>query len=256
MISLIGSFFLLPSRVPTLAHTMSVETSTTVLSQLPTSQLHQIAQAITVKVYVGDTSGSGTLIEHQGQVYTVLTNAHVVTRGNSYRIQTLDGKVHQATLKTYGNAPNTDLALLEFSASESYHTASLNLDSNLSFQQPVYAAGFPFDHSDLVINNGQISFISSQPIRGGYQIGFTNQIVQGMSGGALLDSYGRVIGILGLRKFPVLNTVYTYQDGTVPEPKTLQKMRQYSFAVPIKYLRAIQPQTSLTKDQNKSTKLL
>ena len=243
-----GSFFLLPSVIPELARTAPIETSATVITELPIERLRKIAEAITVKVQVGDTSGSGTIIKQQGQVYTILTNAHVASRGDSYTIQTPDGETHTATLKATGDSFNTDLAFLEFFSPNAYDVASLNLSPNLSSEQTVYLAGFPYNQSNLTFTDGNISLISTQPFKGGYQIGFTNQTKQGMSGGALLDKDGKVIGIFGLGKSAILNTAYTYQDGTMPEDITLQRIRQANFAVPIDSIEKIQPKKSLPKN--------
>lgn len=61
-------------------------------------QLHQLARAITVKILSKEGSGSGILVRREGQVYTVLTNQHVLEQAsdNYYRIQTPDGQIYQA----------------------------------------------------------------------------------------------------------------------------------------------------------------
>jgi S1-C subfamily serine protease len=61
----------------------------------PTSP-ESIARQITVRVLVGDQRSSGTIIAKRGNRYTVLTNAHVTNKGNSYRITTPDGKTYPA----------------------------------------------------------------------------------------------------------------------------------------------------------------
>ena len=68
--------------------------------QLSEQQLRQLAQSITVKVIAGEGWGSGILIHRQGQVYTVLTNRHVLEAGNGnvYKIQTPNGQTYPANL--------------------------------------------------------------------------------------------------------------------------------------------------------------
>lgn len=65
-------------------------------SQLSQRQVKDLAAKITVKVLSGEFLGSGILIHRRGDVYAVLTNAHVLRSSTSpYRIQTPDGRVYQ-----------------------------------------------------------------------------------------------------------------------------------------------------------------
>ena len=53
-----------------------------------------------------------------------------------------------------------------------------------------------------------------------------------MSGGALLNSEGKLLGILGLGSLSILNDAYQYKDGTQPPQATLELMQRSSFAIP------------------------
>jgi len=195
-------------------------------------ELSQKAQAITVRVYAGNSSGSGVLIGKKGQTYIVITNAHVVERGQSYGIQTPDGITHTATLQTSEDAiTGNDLALLEFQSTNSYTLATLASPESLTPNQSVYAAGFPYDSAQLAFSEGKISLISPKTLVGGYQIGFTNLTQQGMSGGVLLNQNGQLIGILG-KGNAILANAYEYQDGTTPDEATKKQLQQMSFAIP------------------------
>ncbi|WP_026734980.1 tetratricopeptide repeat protein [Fischerella sp. PCC 9605] len=212
-------------------------------TQTASDKVRQIAQSITVKVLVGNYRGSGILIAKKGQVYTILTNAHVVSRGNPYRIQTSDGKVYQANLIYQGDtSSDNDLVLLEFQAKDNYAVATVGNSSTLKENQVVFTAGFPFEQEQLIFTSGKITLIATKPLRGGYQIGYTNQTQQGMSGGPVLNEEGKLIGIVGQSAEPILNDAYIYQDRTIPTPRVMEKMRQSSFAVPIAKLTQIAPQ--------------
>ena len=198
------------------------------------AEIRQLAQAITVKVLSVHQGGSGILINKVGQTYTILTNAHVVNSKEAYRIQTLDGKTHSAVVISRGDSlKGNDLALLQFQAKENYRVVPLAPTANLSENQEVFAAGFPYDTKELVISRGKISLLSSQPLVGGYQIGYTNEVQQGMSGGPLLNLEGKLIGVNGLLNKAILNDAYVYQNGSLPSTEQLQHIRQLSFAVPI-----------------------
>ncbi|MEA5534145.1 tetratricopeptide repeat-containing serine protease family protein [Crocosphaera sp. XPORK-15E] len=188
---------------------------------------------MTVRVYTGDTNGSGVLIGQTGETYTVITNAHVVKRGEPYRIQTPDGITHNATLKTAEDSlTGNDLALLQFNSTNSYSLATFAATDPLKPNQAVYAAGFPYDSPQLSISEGNVTLITPKPITGGYQIGFSNPTKQGMSGGVLLNEKGELVGILG-KGNAILTDAYNYQDGTRPDATLLKQMQQSYFAIPI-----------------------
>ncbi|WP_414755620.1 tetratricopeptide repeat protein [Anabaena sp. CCY 9910] len=209
---------------------------------LSPEKVRQLAQAVTVKVFSSNKGGSGVLIGKQGQTYTILTNAHVISNKGTHSIQTPDGKTHKATVISSGNSlSGNDLAVLEFQAQENYQIVTLATNSNLSENQEVWAAGFPDDSKELVITNGKISLLSPQPLIGGYQIGYTNEIRQGMSGGTLLNQEGKLIGINGLNNNAILNDTYTYEDGSVPNAEEIQRLKKFSFAVPIQTLAKVAP---------------
>lgn len=64
-------------------------------------------------------------------------------------------------------------------------------------------------------------------------MGYTNDIEQGMSGGPVLDQYGRLIGINGRLKYPPQGIIaFMFADGTVPSKKLFQQMEALSWAVP------------------------
>lgn len=119
-------------------------------TQLSVEQLHSSAQAITVKVLGADVLGSGFLIKKQGEVYTVLTNAHVLRAGDPpYRLQTLDGHTYPANLPKNTQFKENDLALLQFrSPRAAYLVASLGSSFTLAVGQDVFAAGFAIADSE------------------------------------------------------------------------------------------------------------
>ena len=206
-----------------------------------------IARQITVKVYAGDRRGSGTLIAKRGQKYTVLTNAHVANKSNTYRIVTSDGRTHTAkcaqplTQGTCGSK-DRDLALLEFTAPQSYAIPQWGDSDRLQPGEQMYSAGFPFEQQQLKIDRSTLSMLSAKPLQGGYRIGFGISTAQGMSGGPLLNSSGQLLGIIGFGSEPILNNGYQYQDGSRPEAAVIKQLRKSSFAIPIATLAQINSQ--------------
>jgi tetratricopeptide (TPR) repeat protein/S1-C subfamily serine protease len=234
-----------PSGAP---GTTSPQLQTVAHSEKNPSSPETVARQITVRVDVGDRRGSGTIIAKRGNRYTILTNAHVTNKSNTYRITTPDGKTHPAQcaqpLKqgTCHVEKNHDLALLEFTATDRYTAAEWGDSRNLKPGETIYSAGFPFEQTELKINRGQIKLQTSKPLQGGYQIGYDLPTVQGMSGGSLIDTNGQLIGIIGLSSEPILNGGYQYQDGSQPTADDVKALRRSSFAIPIATLAKLDPQ--------------
>ncbi|MHC5728483.1 MAG: trypsin-like peptidase domain-containing protein, partial [Nostoc sp.] len=225
-------------------------TSVLANNSLSSEGIRQLAQAITVKILSNSKGGSGVLISKQGQTYTVLTNAHVISNKGSSKIQTPDEKIYTATVISKGDSlKGNDLAVLQFQSQENYQIVPLASTSNVSENQEVLAAGFPDDSKKLVISNGKISLLSTQPLVGGYQIGYSNEVRQGMSGGALLNQSGELIGINGLTNNAILTDAYAYKDGTKPSAEKLQQLRELSFAVPIQTLVKVAPKLAIIPPQ-------
>ncbi len=246
LITSIGTFALLTPlsafRQTQIENREDKPTEIAVITQLPKPELETIAQAITVKVHVGEYRGSGILINKDNKIYTVITNAHVAERGDTVSIETSDGIKHTATLLNKdGSDTGNDLALLQFKSNKKYQIAKVGDSTNLTEGETVIAAGFPFNADNLNITTGKISLLPDKSLQGGYEIGFTNEPIQGMSGGVLLNSVGEVIGVLGKGKGAIFDTAYTYSDGTTPTAQELENFKDASFSIPIAKVAEIAP---------------
>ncbi len=227
------------SAIPASDRIVAVERSRT------QQQVQKLAAAITVKVLSRDFLGSGILVRQDGEVYTVLTNAHVLRASEPpYRIQISDGRVYAASfpvkrLHVKSLPRGADLALLEFRSSRrKYQVASLGTSSSLNIGHEVFAAGFPVDGEGFVgkgvsFKVGKISLVLDKALEGGYRIGYTNDIQKGMSGGPLLNSTGEVVAINGMHAEPLWGNPYIYQDGTEPDSSLRQRMQHYSWGIPM-----------------------
>lgn len=205
---------------------------------LSREQLQEEARAITVKVFSGNFWGSGVLICQAGQSYTVLTAEHVLDIGEAYRVETPDGQVYPAYRLEFVRIDDRDIALLRFQGGQNpFQTAVLGDAITLAVGNPVYAAGFSFESdpslsTDFTLTDGQILLLPDQPFQNGYQIGYTNRVEQGMSGGPLLNAQGYVIGMNGMDKYPLWANPYVFQDGSVPSASAREQMRRLSWAIP------------------------
>lgn len=139
--------------------------------------------------------GSGFVFDDAGHI---VTNQHVVADADSYRVSLWDGTEYVA--KLVGTDPSTDLAVLRIDATRSaLEPLVLGDSSAVSVGDPVLALGSPFG-LEGTLTQGIVSALHRQmtaPNR--YTITDTIQtdaaINHGNSGGPLLDTLGRVIGV-------------------------------------------------------------
>lgn len=246
LVAWMGTLLMLPVQAVCISISASRVSAQHLVSQLPQEQLKQLAESITVKISSGNNGGSGILIRKEGQIYTVLSNQHVLESGKPPLIRTPDRKTHQADLVREVNFAGNDLALMQFRAKGNYAVGSLGNSSNLKDGEEVFAAGFPFEaywseSGEFVFRTGRISLLLQKALVGGYGIGYTNEIEKGMSGGPVLNREGKVIGINGIHAQPLWGDPYVYQDGTRPNDTLRQRMRRSSWAVPIDIFATLAP---------------
>ncbi|MEB3829901.1 S1 family peptidase [Phormidium sp. CCY1219] len=215
-------------------------------------RLYQLAESITVKVYSNNTNGSGILIQRQGSLYTVVTNEHVLTLGPPYRIETADGRSYPAEVLKSVSFNGKDLALLQFSSAENYTLASFGAIANLTVGEPVFAAGFPFGGSashgrGFAFKTGEVSLLPDKALPRGYQLGYTNPIEKGMSGGPVLNRQGQVVGINGMHAYPLWGDPYVFEDGSRPCQGMREIMTRSSWAIPIETLVQLAQNLSLPR---------
>lgn len=208
------------------------------LTQLSVKQLQRRVRLIAVKVLSENSWGPEIVIQRQGQVYTVLTNQHVLAARKRHRIQTADGRIYPANLLRSIRSDD-DLGLVQFrSPNVVYPVTLLKNTSRLAVGDRVFAAGFSFDinpskSGGFEFTTGQISAVLNQPFIGNYQIGYTNDVKRGMSGGPLLNRQGEVVGVNGMPKYPLGGDPYVYKDGSRVSDAMWERMSHLSWAVPI-----------------------
>ncbi|BAZ02770.1 tetratricopeptide repeat protein [Tolypothrix tenuis PCC 7101] len=248
IIILITCLTLLP--IPVIAkenqpQTCEIEPAQAESGEYSPQQLQTLASQTTVRVIGNSNGGSGTLLTKRGNTYLVVTNSHVITGVNDIKIQTTDNKTHTAKLIPNPNLENLDLALLEFQTNQNY---CLRQIANFipKKQTPVIAAGYSIEKREIVYRPGTVEQIPDRPLKEGYQIGYTSDIEQGMSGGAIINSRGELIGINGKSAYPLQNTGFIYADETKPTEAEIQQMRTVSWGIPVSTFLAQVDQKTLT----------
>ena len=169
--------------------------------------------------------GSGSIIDREGHV---LTNFHVVEGANKIDVTLFDGNTYKAQF--VGGDPSSDVAVLKIDAPpESLFPVAFGSSSNLLVGQRVYAIGNPFG-LERTLSTGIVSSLDrTLPSRHGPRpmksiIQIDAAINPGMSGGPLLDSHGRMIG---------MNTAIASKSG---------ESVGVGFAIPVNTITRVMPQ--------------
>jgi S1-C subfamily serine protease len=165
------------------------------------TQVATTARQITVLIE-GQNLGSGVIIKHEGNTYTVLTAQHVVATPDEYTIITPNGQRTPLNYTTVKPLPGIDLATLEFTSAANYTVARLGNSRTAPSGTAVYVAGFPaptaaITQSIFNFTEGKMTANADRPLADGYALVYSNNTLPGMSGGPVLNGSGEVIGIHG-----------------------------------------------------------
>jgi len=180
-------------------------------------EVGKVAKQVTVLIKFNEV-GSGVIIKREQNTYYVLTAKHVVDESDqNYTIVTADEREHKLSYNNVEKFPGVDLAIAKFNSDQNYSVVKLGDSSKTPEGTAVYVAGFPkvgtaIDRSIYQFTPGQVTANSSKPLAEGYGLVYTNKTLPGMSGGAVLNSDGRLVAIHGRAEAGVLerqtDTVY------------------------------------------------
>ncbi|PHJ58151.1 hypothetical protein VF14_22380 [Nostoc linckia z18] len=162
---------------------------------LTPKEISEIAQQITVRID-GANTGSGVIIERQGDIYIVVTNWHVVQLEGNYTVQTPDGKRYTFNNSQVKRFSGVDLAVFQFTSNANYRVAEKGNSDQVALGTNISVAGYPQGTSDIDFRRGAISRLVTNP-KDGYAFVYDIGGFPGMSGGAILDEQGKLVGIHG-----------------------------------------------------------
>jgi tetratricopeptide (TPR) repeat protein len=187
-------------------------TQATAVAKTP-KQVKAIARTVTVEIKPQKNAkgvGSGVIIHRKGDLYTVVTNNHVVcggklgnapTSGERYTIVTADGQKQQVntqSVKLLGG--NLDLAIIQFRSPRNYAIAKISNPLSLKADSTVHTAGFPATPPGFSFNSGQAVAIVNKRLTldgGGYTVVYNALTSPGMSGSGVFNSMGELVAIHG-----------------------------------------------------------
>jgi tetratricopeptide (TPR) repeat protein len=174
------------------------------------AEVEAIARSVTVEIRLKNSVGSGVIIDRKGDIYTLVTNRHVVcgsgrcsklSGGASYSLGLPDGqqyKVKTASIKLLGN--DLDLAIVQFRSNRNYAVAKVEALGSLKIEDDVYTSGFPLERSGFTFGAGKAIAVVNKRLSndsGGYTIVYNAFTLPGMSGGGVFDKNGQLVAIHG-----------------------------------------------------------
>jgi tetratricopeptide (TPR) repeat protein len=198
------------------------------LTANPLAELERNAKQVTVSIDSASSHGSGVIITQQDGTYTVLTAHHVVACPSGtfcqYTITTHDGQQYPVVPGSIIRREGVDLAVVQFNSRTLYPQATL-ANYNPQNQDYVFVSGHPQQKAQWLFSGGrvyeqeqgiftitktalsektslqpepqQLLAVQAASFDGGYELVYTSITYEGMSGGGVFDSQGRVIGIHG-----------------------------------------------------------
>jgi tetratricopeptide (TPR) repeat protein len=183
------------------------------------SEIEAIARAVTVEINfkfraangeIKEVGGSGVIIDRKGDLYTLVTNRHVVCGGGqcsqlppveSYKLSLADSQQYQvkkSNIKLLDN--DLDLAVIQFRSSRNYIVAKVATSGILKVEDDIYTAGFPLEQPGFTFRGGKVVAVVNKRLvgdSGGYTVIYDAFTLPGMSGGGVFNSSGQLVAIHG-----------------------------------------------------------
>jgi tetratricopeptide (TPR) repeat protein/V8-like Glu-specific endopeptidase len=208
------------------------------------SEIRSIAKAVTVEIKLKQNGsiGSGVIISKKGDLYTLVTNRHVVcgksncqkvSESEVYSLGLFDGQKYQvrkSAIKLLGS--DLDLAIIQFRSSRNYVVAKLATPESLKVGDDIYTAGFPLEQPGFSFDDGEAISVVNKRLTGdsgGYTIIYNALTLPGMSGGGVFNGSGQLVAIHGVGD--------QYRENTQVENKSQVGSKiGYNRGIPVRWL--------------------
>jgi tetratricopeptide (TPR) repeat protein len=201
------------------------------------SQIERVAKQITVRIEAYDDKGeftahgSGVLVSRRGNTYTLLTADHVLhyrnrdgsnqsdgkIKGSRFQIVTPDGNKYPIQPNSIRRQSVLDLTTFKITSNKSYQLASIAPTDRAAYsfsdRDWTFVAGYPdptkFNRqrqqwlwyisigASFAREQNFFATKSTNSSTAGYELAYNNLTYAGMSGGAVLNSQGQLVGIHG-----------------------------------------------------------
>lgn len=141
-------------------------------------------------------AGSGIIISQDGYV---MTNHHVIERADSIKVRLFDGRSYEAEL--VGSDINTDLAVVKINAQD-LRPAVLGDSDNVRVGELAVAIGNPLGNLEGSVTVGVVSAVKRSVDIENISMSLIQTdaaLNPGNSGGALVNKYGEIIGVVNAK---------------------------------------------------------
>jgi len=197
-------------------------------------QIQQITERSLVQIE-GASRGSGVIIAQRDGTHYVLTAKHVLGASGTYTVVTGSGDRYLIDPAAVNRLPGVDLAILTFRSSRAYPAMPLANYPITSQFQNVFVSGWVANpqlpgsrirrFTAGVLGNRDFALALTQDgRREGYSLFYSNLTEPGMSGGPVVDTDGRLIGIHGRADGEAIAS---------PQGNVIQVKRGFSSGIPI-----------------------
>lgn len=165
-----------------------------VLTEQPSRLEREFAQLFNrsprMRQLLRESLGSGVIVSPDGYI---LTNYHVISGSDAIVVSLNDGR--EADAKIIGYDQNFDLAVIKIELGGLTPISAIRVSKDLDVGDVVLAIGNPFGYGQTV-TQGIISATGRIDANYNSYIQTDAAINQGNSGGALIDAYGNLVGII------------------------------------------------------------
>ena len=169
------------------------------------------ATKVVFRVYGQASQGSGVLVKLPDGKFAILTAKHVLsgmTDKELIEIQLPKNNFITIPRSDTLDIKDKDLSIILINDKRQLDTASFSINPSIMNQdslingEKIYTVGFPLDSNLNVspairVTNGEVQTIDKDGTKDGYDIGYTSKTYIGMSGGAVFNQKGHLIGIHG-----------------------------------------------------------
>jgi S1-C subfamily serine protease len=222
------------------------------------AEIEAIAKAVTVEIKLTRAAkvGSGIIVHRQGDLYTLITNSHVVCGRNyeqgklcrsipteeTYSLGLSGGQqltVKPQAVKLLGN--DLDLAIVQFRSSRSYPVAQVAEPGSLKVGDKIFTSGYPLGQSGFSFNSGKSLAVVNKRLTGdggGYTVIYDAETQPGMSGGGVFDQAGRLVAVHGQGdRFRDNSEVgNTLSSNTKVEKAAVNSKTGYNRGIPVRWI--------------------
>jgi tetratricopeptide (TPR) repeat protein len=215
------------------------------------SEVEAIARSVAVEIKLQKygSVGSGVIINKKGDLYTLVTNEHVVCgnrrcselpSGESYNLGLSDGqqyRVRGSSIRLLSDG--LDLAIIQFRSSRNYAVAKVTALGSLKANEGIYVVGFPSSQPGFAFNAGGTIAVVNKRLKddgGGYTIIYDATTLPGMSGGGVFDGNGELVAIHGQGTKYNENTDFGYNSSVGSKVYRKSSKTGFNRGIPIRWL--------------------